>query len=90
MQGANFQLDKEPLLAIPICVPPKSEQERIGKIVAQKIECKQHLARTRNAAEEERITRLMNQLDTKIQESIEAIYGISESERTILRDDAVR
>lgn len=30
MQGQNFQVDKEPLLAIPLCVPEKSEQERLS------------------------------------------------------------
>lgn len=33
MQGANYQLDKEPLQQIPIAVPSKEVQEIIGKLV---------------------------------------------------------
>lgn len=33
MQGANYQLDKEPLQHIPIAVPSKDIQEMIGKLV---------------------------------------------------------
>lgn len=33
MQGANYQLDKEPLQQIPIAVPSKKVQEIIGKLV---------------------------------------------------------
>ena len=34
MQGNNFQLDKEPILAIPICAPAAAEQERVARLVA--------------------------------------------------------
>lgn len=33
MQGANFQLDKEPLMQIPIAVPDRETQELIAKLV---------------------------------------------------------
>jgi DNA-binding transcriptional regulator YiaG len=35
MQGQNYQVDKEPLLAIPLCVPRTKEQARIAAIVQQ-------------------------------------------------------
>ena len=33
MQGANYQLDKEPLMQIPIAVPDRETQELIAKLV---------------------------------------------------------
>lgn len=33
MQGANYQLDKEPLRQIPIAIPSDDIQEIIGKLV---------------------------------------------------------
>jgi adenine-specific DNA-methyltransferase len=40
MQGNNYQIDKEPLMGLPIYVPPKEEQESISKKVSQIIELK--------------------------------------------------
>ncbi len=33
MQGYNYQLDKEPLVSIPIAVPPKDKQDKIAVLV---------------------------------------------------------
>jgi adenine-specific DNA-methyltransferase len=77
MQGSNFQLDKEPLLTIPICVPAVAEQNRVSKLVERVIECQQQLSNARSSMEQEQLSRLMRQCDCEIQKSIETIYGIS-------------
>lgn len=82
MQGNHFQLDKEPLLAIPICAPAASEQNRIAKLVERAIECQHQLSKTRSAAEKERVSRLMSQLEGETQKGIVSIYSISDDERT--------
>jgi adenine-specific DNA-methyltransferase len=84
MQGNNFQLDKEPLLAIPICVPAITEQERIAKLVERVIECRSQLSKARSSADQEQLSRLMTQWDNEIQSSIESLYGLSDEEQNAL------
>ena len=35
MQGSNYQLDKEPLLMIPIYLPSKEESAHVERVVAE-------------------------------------------------------
>ena len=87
MQGSNFQLDKEPILAIPICVPAAAEQARIGRLVGRVIESQQRLAMVRGSAEQVQLAQLFAQWDGDIQKSIEAIYGVPD--QTLLQPAAV-
>jgi adenine-specific DNA-methyltransferase len=84
MQGQNFQVDKEPLLAIPLCVPSKVEQEKIAKLVKQIIECKKQMPSTKTDAEKEQLQRLSNQFENQIQDAIETIYGLDDEDRRML------
>jgi hypothetical protein len=40
MQGENFQIDNEPLLQIPIILPPEEEQNQLANLVSQIIDLK--------------------------------------------------
>ena len=82
MQGNNFQLDKEPILAIPICAPVAAEQARIGALVRRVIEAR---SAARSSAEQVQLSRLIAQWDDDIQNSIEAIYGVA-GETLLQRD----
>jgi adenine-specific DNA-methyltransferase len=84
MQGNNYQIDKEPLLAIPYFLPSVAEQERIATLVQRLIDCKRKMAAVRSAAEEQQLSRVMNQCEAKIQESIELSYGLSAGESAAL------
>lgn len=85
MQGQNFQVDKEPLLAIPLCVPSKREQDRIAKLVAEIIEAKDKMsATTITEAQRSRIERIDSQLDARLQIEIESLYGLDDAERRLL------
>jgi adenine-specific DNA-methyltransferase len=84
MQGQNFQVDKEPLLAIPLCVPSKVEQEKIAKLVKRVIDCKQQMPKTNTDAEKEQLQRLSNQFENQIQDAIETIYGLDDEDRKML------
>jgi adenine-specific DNA-methyltransferase len=90
MQGNNFQLDKEPLLAIPVCVPAITEQERIAKLVERVIECRSQLSKSRSSADQEQLSRLMTQWDNEIQSSIESLYGLSDEEQNALTIENVK
>ena len=84
MQGHNYQLDKEPILSIPICVPSAAIQARIGGLVRRIIECRQNWAQARTSADQEKFARMSDQYDLSIQIAIEEIYGLSEDDRRTL------
>jgi adenine-specific DNA-methyltransferase len=88
MQGKHFQVDKEPLLAIPLYVPVDSEQMEIAKLVERIIECGLHLSKTRSSAEQEQLYRLIAQWDEEIQNRIEGLYGLSDGEKSTISEEA--
>lgn len=87
MQGQNFQIDKEPLLAIPLCLPSVAEQERIAKLVKRIIECKQQIPSITTDAENVQFQRFLYQIENQIQDAIEKIYELNEDERKLLEVD---
>ena len=89
MQGNNFQIDKEPLLALPIHAPADKEQQRIGRLVERIIECRHQLSKAKSSAEQDQLLRLMNQWDQEIQSCIESLYGISDEEKILFGTEDV-
>lgn len=85
MQGQNFQVDKEPLLAIPLCVPEKTEQERLAKITKRIIECKQKMAGVTTDSAQMQLQRSLEQFEEQLQEAIETLYGLNEHERALIQ-----
>ncbi|MFM9912227.1 MAG: Eco57I restriction-modification methylase domain-containing protein [Methylophilaceae bacterium] len=85
MQGQNFQVDKEPLLAIPLCVPEKSEQERLAKITRRIIECKQKMTEVTTDSAQMQLQRTFEQFEEQLQNAIETLYGLDEQERALLQ-----
>jgi adenine-specific DNA-methyltransferase len=86
MQGNNFQLDKEPLLAIPYLSPPRAEQARIARLVDQIIQCKRQLSLSRSASQNEQLNRLCAEYENLIDESLESFYDISADEKAALSE----
>lgn len=84
MQGENFQVDKEPLLGIPILVPKKSEQERLARITSKVIECKKKMAEVTTDAAQTQLLRTAEHFEEQLQEAIETQYGLDEQERRLL------
>jgi len=84
MQGQNFQVDKEPLLAIPLCVPSKAEQEKLAKLVKRIIDCKQQMPHIMTDAENVQFQRFIDQIESQIQDAIETIYGLNDEDREML------
>ena len=85
MQGQNFQVDKEPLLAIPLCIPSKAEQEKLAKSVQRIIDCKKQMPNAKTDAEKEQLLRLINQFENQIQDTIEmTVYELNEEDRKLL------
>lgn len=84
MQGENYQVDKEPLLGIPLFSPPTSEQTRIAKLVDRILDCKQSFAEAKTDSEKEQLLRLIDQADLQIQTSIERLYELDSAECNLL------
>ena len=84
MQGQHYQLDNEPLLAIPLCVPEKSEQERLAKITQRIIECKQKIAETTTDSAQMQLQRSLEQFEEQLQDAIETLYDLDEQERELM------
>jgi len=84
MQGQNFQVDKEPLLAIPLCVPDKTEQERLAKITKRIIECKQKMAGVTTDSAQMQLQRSFEQFEAQLDDAIETLYGLDEADRLLV------
>ena len=80
MQGGQFQVDKEPLLAIPLVAPPSVEQQRIAKLVDRILQATEKLQAAVLDSERDRCQRLIDQTDAGIQERIYTIYKLSDSD----------
>src|ERR1039458_7595831 len=84
MQGHNFQIDKEPLLAIPIFAPSPADQKRVADLVKRIIECHSKIAKAKTSSELDQFSRLASQWDSEIQATIEAHYDLSKEEVKML------
>jgi adenine-specific DNA-methyltransferase len=80
MQGEQFQVDKEPLLAIPLFSPPVVEQRRIAKLVDRILQGYEKIKISVLDTERDRYQRLIDQTDASIQEHIYALYNLSDSD----------
>ena len=84
MQGHHFQVDKEPLLAVPLHVPKEKEQEHIGRMVGRLIECMRKSAEAPTEAARERLERMFSEVEEQLQGAIESLYGLDDAERQFL------
>lgn len=80
MQGGQFQVDKEPLLAIPLVAPPSAEQQRIAKLVDLILQASEKLHIAVLDSERDRYQRLIDQTDAKIQEAVYTYYKLTDSD----------
>lgn len=81
MQGNNFQVDSEPLLALPIHAADRVEQDRIATLVDRVIERTQLVETASTLAEMERAQRLLNQSEEAVQAAVANLYLLSRSDR---------
>jgi adenine-specific DNA-methyltransferase len=88
MQGSHFQVDKEPILAIPIFAPSTAEQNRIAELVKRVIGCFEQTTKARSSAEQEKWSRLSSELDAEIQSRVELLYELTDSERAMISSEA--
>lgn len=80
MQGGQFQVDKEPLLAIPLVAPLVDVQKRIASLVDRILQATNKIQSVVLDSERDRYQRLIDQTDAEIQEQIYGIYQLNESD----------
>jgi len=84
MQGDNFQVDKEPLLALPIRVPGAGEQQDIADQVRRVIEVTKMAATAATSAETTRCERQLREAEFAVEESIADLYELTTEERATI------
>ncbi|MFH1311078.1 MAG: DNA methyltransferase [Nanoarchaeota archaeon] len=82
-QGEQLQIDKEPLLAIPLI---KSENKEIIEAVDLIIGLKKRLENLNLDREKDLIKKQMESLEKKIDNIIYSLYGLSEEDKEVIRN----
>ncbi|KLI47207.1 methyltransferase [Brachyspira hyodysenteriae] len=84
-QGDQLQVDKEPLLNIPICnTDNENLRNKLINHVNEMIECNQRLINEKNSDSINRIKNDIADIDYFIDKTVYSIYNISEEERKII------
>ena len=88
MQGSNYQVDKEPLLNIPI-VNTKDEKvkSKLVKLVDNMIEINKKLVGENNPNTKEILERQVRALDGEIDKLVYGLYGLSDNEIRIIENN---
>jgi adenine-specific DNA-methyltransferase len=85
MQGNMFQIDKEPLLQIPIFKTDNKDQEqKMITLVEQMLESKKREKEATSDREKEYIADHIKSLDFQIDNLVYEMYGLSDEEREIV------
>ncbi len=85
MQGNNFQLDKEPLVNIPLCVGGKDQQKEIVSLVDKMLSLNKELHETPEHSDKwESLKTEIERTDKKIDGEVYKIYGLTEEEIKIV------
>ena len=84
MQGNNYQIDKEPLLAIPIYKPSNQEQQSIITLVARLLSVIVGNEYPDNPAKQAKVRELEHQIDHMVYE----LYGLTPEEKAVVDGEA--
>lgn len=85
MQGNNFQVDKEPILGIPIFDEPnKTTKEQIIKLVDQILQLNKELQTTSLADKAEQLKHRIEHTESKINQIIYTIYELTDEEQKLI------
>jgi len=84
MQGGQFQVDKEPLLAIPLIAPPPEVQTKIATLVDRVLQAAEKAHSAMLDRERTQFQRLLEQTDAQIQQHICALYALTDAEMALI------
>jgi len=80
MQGDNFQVDKEPLLGLPLIVPTEAEQIHISALVDQMIAAQEQLGSAISDSDKKFLQQRVDVLDKQINAVVYGLYGLTADE----------
>ncbi|HPL05570.1 MAG TPA: N-6 DNA methylase [Bacteroidales bacterium] len=85
MQGDNFQIDKEPLLNLPLFKPDEKSQEQIAQLVDKIMELYQDFHNTsKNTDKWHSLKAEIEKLEQQIDNEIYKLYGLTDEEIKII------
>ena len=88
MQGNNFQVDKTPLLELPLITTSKEEDEKLTFLVDQMLDAHKQLATTTFEKDKKFLEQRIELLDKKIDSIVYELYGLSEDDIEIIEGDS--
>ena len=84
MQGDNFQVDKEPLLELPLIVPTESEQAHLSVLADQMITAQEQLNSAISDSDKKFLQQRVDILDEQINTVVYGLYGLTADEVKII------
>ena len=87
MQGDNFQVDKEPLLGLPLIVPTEAEQIHISALVDQMIAAQEQLNSAISDSDKKFLQQRVDVLDKQINAVVYGLYGLTSDEVKVVEGE---
>ena len=87
MQGDNFQVDKEPLLGLPLIVPTEAEQTHLSALVDQMITAQEQLNSAISDSDKKFLQQRVDILDKQINTVVYGLYGLTEEEIKVVEGE---
>ena len=88
MQGNNYQVDKEPLLNIPIKNPSEENQKPFIKLADKMLSLNKELKEIKDDLEEKvKIEKEIRDTNEKINKLVYELYGLTEEEIEIIENE---
>lgn len=90
MQGYNFQVDKEPLLGLPLIIPTEAEQTHLSALVDQMITAQEQLNSAISDSDKKFLQQRVDILDKQINTVVYGLYGLTADEVKIVGGESRR
>ena len=87
MQGDNFQVDKEPLLELPLIVPTESEQAHLSVLADQMITAQEQLNSAISDSDKKFLQQRVDILDEQINTVVYGLYGLTADEVKVVEGE---
>lgn len=87
MQGDNFQVDKAPLLAIPLPTATPEQQEELASLAQTMIELKKKLAEAKVSNDKRLLTQQAEGIDKEIDKLVYQLYGLNDEEIKVIEEN---
>ena len=87
MQGDNFQVDKEPLLAIPLVLVSAEEQAPLITLADQMLETQSRLQQALSDEDKKLLEQRVAIIDRQIDKAVYQLYGLTEEEVKIVEGE---